>query len=415
MNSKTIKNLLLVVLAVFISVTVIFSIGEIAGGRKIEIRAEDILIAFLGIFFIAGFFISKIKRIKRPPLLVPILVWLSFGLFSTLSNWVFSDLSLSRGFFYSLKEMEFFFIYFFVFYSLKDLKSVKFILKAWIFLGAINVSWVIIQMLKGFKGTYGQEAIGEPYAPFPSGGFFLLLFIFFFNLFLYYFSKLKMSIFKKGALMLVCLGPALGVFSSGSRTSGLSLIIAIFLTMLLYFFKERNKATSFAFIALILILLVSVFLYFSPKDYAFGRSITLKGFSWEADYNNTYSRVGIWRGQILKALEKPEHIFFGYGKSALLLYEESHSQYVRNFVETGIFGSLAFFLLIFAIIKKALSVFLSETDIFTVAMASGLLIATVIMLVISIAAEAFMVVKIAETYWFFVGLTMAGIALKKND
>ena len=104
---KIFQNFPLVILAAAIGLSPSFSAGEIAGGRVVEIRAEDILIVILGLVWIANFLISGRKKIEKPPLLLPILVWLGIGFFSLLTNWIFGNLDISRGFFYFLKEIEF--------------------------------------------------------------------------------------------------------------------------------------------------------------------------------------------------------------------------------------------------------------------------------------------------------------------
>jgi len=71
--------------------------------------------------------------------------------------------------------------------------------------------------------------------------------------------------------------------------------------------------------------------------------------------------------------------------------------------------------LIFVIIKKSFKGFLSKKNPFIIGLSSGLFVATLTMLLISIPAEAFIVVKIAETYWFFAAITMAVLASKKQE
>jgi len=365
--------------------------------------------------WIANLLISGRKKIEKPPLFFPILAWLGIGLFSLLTNWLFMNIEISRGFFYFLKEIEFFFLYFYLFYHLKNIDSAKFIIKIWIFLGLVNVGWVIYQLCKGIIGYYGPGAIGEPEGPFPSGGFFLIIFIFLFNILLYYYFKLNISKLKKAILLAFTVSLTLGVFASGSRASGIGLLFAGFLTILFYFLKEKKKLKVFFITILVFIIFATVFIFFLTKIPAAKRLIGLEAFFWELSAKDSSTRFSIWKTQTLEAFKHPLFLFFGYGKSAALVYEESHSQYVRNLVETGFIGSIVFLFLIFVIIKKSFKGFLFKKNPFIIGLSSGLFVATLTMLLISIPAEAFIVVKIAETYWFFAAITMAVLASKKQE
>ena len=398
----------MVILAAAIALSPSFSAGEIAGGRVVEIRAEDILIVILGLVWLANFLISGRKKIEKPPLLLPILAWLGIGFFSVLTNWIFGNLDISRGFFYFLKEIEFFVIYFYVFYHIRSLDSAKFIIKIWILLGLVNVGWIIYQAFKGihFYGEYGPGRFGEPGAAFPSGGFFLILFIFLFNILLYYYFKLNISNLKKGILIIGIVGLSTGVFSSGSRISFLGLIFALILSFLFYSFK-KGFLKPFIISVLILVFMGIIFIFVSSKVPDIKRSLNLEYILAELTTTNPDSRLSIWKNQLSEFSNYPFAIFFGLGKSVLLTTDESHSQHVRNLIESGIIGSLIFLFLIFVIIKKSWQGFLSGESPFLIGLSGGLLVSTFAMLFISITAEAFVVVRIAEIYWFFAAITMA--------
>jgi len=127
-------------------------------------------------------------------------------------------------------------------------------------------------------------------------------------------------------------------------------------------------------------------------------------------------RAGIWQNQITAAFKNhPAYLPFGRGKSVFLTTEESHSQYVRNLVETGIIGSLIFLLLILTIIKKSLRGFLFSKEPLIISLSVGLFANTIAMLIMAIPAEAFQVVRINEVYWFFTALTMAALGLKTKE
>lgn len=415
MNMKFFKKgiLPLILIAGAIALSPSYSIGEIQGGREIEIRLEDIFIVVLGLVWIAGLVISR-KKIKKPPLFFPILICLGAGLVSVFTNWIFGNLNLSRGFFYFLKEIEFFIFYFYIFYHIKTLASAKFLVKLWLVLGLANVSYVIYQLVtKNYKGgAYGYRpaAICEG-GVFPTGAFFLLLFIFLFNIFLYYFLSLNISRLKKGFLGILSVSPMIGVFNSFSKTCILAGGLVLVLTLFLFILRERNL--KLCLIALILVFTtgVLIFAFSQPLQNEsileiFSPSKTFYGFERQ--------RLGVITETLSAALEKESYLLpiFGFGKGYVY---EAHNQYVRNFIETGIIGSIAFLILIFAIIKKAFYGFLKNQDGFSVGLSAGLLMATLAMLFSSFATEPFIVVKVSEVYWFFAGLTLASLSLKREN
>ncbi len=410
----------LILIAAAIALSPSFSAGAIEGGRIIEIRIEDILLVILGLVWIANFLIAGRYKIKKPPLFFPILVWLSIGLVSLLTNWIFGNIGISRGFFFFLKEIEFFFLYFYLFYHIGTLDSAKFIIKIWIFLGLINIGWIVYQLITRLPlaaRAHGPGFLGEPFSSFSSGGFFLILFVFFLNILIYYFLNLNISHFQKGVLMVVAVSPAIGVFASASRASFWGLIFAFILTFLFYFLKKGGLKPFF--IGILVLIFISIFFIpvFKNVPQA-ARLLNIESFLGEfteTKPGELISRLDIWKTQLLKASESPQFLFIGLGKSVILFTEESHSQYVRNFIETGIIGSFAFLFLIFVIIKRAFRGFSLGRDPFLIGISAGLLIATLTMLFIAIPAASFLVVKIAETYWFFTALAMSTLYLNKEN
>jgi len=197
----------------------------------------------------------------------------------------------------------------------------------------------------------------------------------------------------------------ISAISSGSRTSILGLILVVVLSMFFYRFKHGTLKSIFIVLGL-LILIGIVSFFISDKV----PHISLLQPERAADSLNVRSEI--WKAQIEAMPENLFYYFFGMGKSVRLWTEESHSQYVRNFIETGIIGSLIFFFLIFVIIKKAFRGFLLSKDPLLIGLSSGLLVSTIAMLFISITAEAFLVVKINEIYWFFVAITMTVLSNK---
>ena len=408
-------NLPLFILLLAIGLSPSVSVGTISSGKAIEVRAEDFLMIILGFFWLITFLVSGKNKIKEPPLLKPIFVWLSVGFFSLLVNWILGNIYLTRGFFYFLKELQYFFIYFYVFYHLKDIHTAKILVWILMMVGFINAGWVIFELIKGLKITYyyGPTPFIEPEGTFPGGGFFLLIFVFLLNLLLYYYLSLDVSFLKKVVFSVFIMSPAVGVISSGSRGCFVGLIVAFFLTFILYSFK-KGALKSFATAVVILTIIGGFFFFLQPP--VLERFLNTRNALENLNPEQSLSRPNIWIQQLNVAVEQPFLLFFGYGKSAILGGAgESHSQFVRNFVETGVIGSILFLLLIYIIARRSFRSFLSSRSSFSMGVSAGLFCCTLAMVAISITAEGFLVVKISEVYWFLVGITMASIFIDNKD
>ncbi len=411
-----IKSLSLILLALAIGFSPSFSAGVIEGGRVLEIRVEDILLIILGLIWISSFLISGKIKIEKPPLFFPILAWVGINFFSVLTNWTFANLSYSQGFFFFLKDVEFFFLYFYVFYHIKNYDQIKFIIKTWIFIGLVHIGWILYEITTGARLTYyyGPTPFIEPEGPLPAGGFFLMIFIFFLNIFLFHYLNQRSSKLKKGLLFLVVMSPALGVISSGSRVSFFGFIFALILIFFLYFIK-KGISNSFLMVLLIAVFVAGISVLVFSEIPSLNRLIDPDVLLFELSTKQYSTRLSIWKNQIMKISERPLLLFFGFGKSFLLAGQQSHSQYLKNLVETGIIGSLIFLFLIFVILKKSFEGFRSRKDSLARGLSAGLFVATLTMLLLSIAGEAFMVVKPNEVYWFFAALTMTVFSFSKKE
>jgi len=426
---QIIQNFPVVLLISAIALSPSFSAGTFAGGKIIELRIEDFLIVILGLIWIANFLISRKEKIEKPPLLFPILIWLSIAFISVLTNLIFSNLLLDRSFFYFFKYVEIFIFYFYIFYHIKSIDSAKFLIKLWIFLGALNVIFVVYQIMfrasgaQGFlatiydgfitkiglrAGEYGAGAIGE-WGVFPSGAFFLIIFVFLLNIFLYYFLNQNISIFKKGMLGILMISPALGVFGSASKTNFLALIFTFFLTIFFLFLKKKNFRLIFGTI-LIFIFLTTLFV-FSLQAPVVERLIPNLSLEYTIG-NYKAGRLDFILPPLKESLEHPFLPFLGFGVGYVT---EAHNQYVRNFIETGIIGSFAFIFLIWVILRKSFQVYSKSQDSFSVGLAAGLLVATFSMLFFSLATDPFIVVKPASVFWSFAALAMAVFTLQKSN
>ncbi len=409
MINRIIKIWPVIVLSAAISFSPSIVLGRITN-KAIEIRIEDILIFLLAIIWFISLLIGK-KKIKKNFLFISIFLWLGIGLSSVLLNFIFGTLDIARGFFYFLKQAEFFVIYFYVFNRLKDIESIKTAVKAWFLFSFGNVLYIIYQVVsKRWNGEYGAGAIGEK-GVFPSGAFFVLLFIFCLNLFLFYFLNLKISPIKKVFLGIMAVSPAIGVYGSASKSNFLALILALFLIIIVFIIKNKNVLKS-AIIILVIFSSLTALLFFSEDNIRSAERLR--------KITNLEEIMGQYkRGRIdfiypipQEGLNSSWRLIFGFGFG---LVTESHNQYVRNLIETGFLGSFAFLIMIFLVLRKSLFFFFKSNNSLEIALSGQLFISTIVMLFLGMGAEPFLVVRPAETYWFLAAVTVAALSFKTNS
>jgi len=406
---------ILLVLAIGLSPSII--LGTIAGEKSFELRAEDILLVVLGLAWFGNFAIARKKKLKRPPLLFPIFAWLGIGFLSVVTNLLFHNIEFQRSFFFFLKEIEFFVLYFYLFYHVYTFHAVKFILKVWIGIGLIHALWIIFEVLTGLEITYyyGPTLFIEPEGTFPGGGFIVILAAFLLQVLLYYYLNMPILSWKKVLLAIAVVSPAVAVFSSGSRTSFLGYLFMLAITFFLYMWKTRSKqAVLRSSFILLLVGIAFLFLFFGDASVERRLFHIDEGIASELNPENK-GRLASWQTQLSNAFERPQFLLFGFGKSVKLPFGESHSQYVRNFIETGIIGSVVFLLLMFLLVKKAWREFRTGKNALIAGLSAGVLVSTLTMLIMSIAADAFIVVKIGEVYWFFIALSMTTLYLWEKE
>jgi len=249
-----------------------------------------------------------------------------------------------------------------------------------------------------------------------------MIFIFLFNILLYYYKDSTQPVFKRFFLFATVIGLMIGIISSGSRNVFFASIFAIFLTFLLYILKEKDVKSLLRglFMGVVIIFLISCALFYILHNVPTLQRLLNKDtminefIDTNPNDKNNITRIEVWHGQMNEALKHPLFLIFGFGKAVFLFCADSDSQYLRNFIEVGVVGSLIFFYLIFLIIKKSFYGLMYNENSFIAAYSAGLIVATFTMLLMSISSEVFTSVKIVEVYWFFAAMTMAVLTLESK-
>ena len=414
------KNLQVVLLLGSIMLFPSFILGAMSSGKTIELRIEDFLLVFFGLAGLIYFLVSGKFKIKKPPFFVPILVWMLSQFFGVLLNILFGNLIFAdRAWFYFFKEVEIAFLYFFVFYNLESIKSVKIVTRFILLFTTFNVAYVFYQIISHkemgeYKGIT-TAALCE-YGIFPTGAFFVLLFIFLTIFSIFYYNNTGNKLWKKILVSLVAVSPVVGVFGSGSKTDFMALFVSSIFIFLMFFFGRRVPIKKIIFTTFFAIIIFSVFFMYSAANIELATQRITDIFGFDKLFSSYKADRLSYLGPDLKSIiykfgQQPLFILFGFGVGYIT---EAHNQFLRNFSEIGIIGSVAFLGMIYFMLKMGLTVFLRNKDAFSATAGASIFVLTLAMMVFSFASDPFFSVKTATTYWFFMAINAAVLSVAED-
>jgi O-antigen ligase len=113
---------------------------------------------------------------------------------------------------------------------------------------------------------------------------------------------------------------------------------------------------------------------------------------------STSARLQSWRNA-LRDFQK--HPILGYGVTG---YAFVDAQFPRVLVETGVFGLAAFLYLLYSVFRLALHQLRETEEPYYRGLVTGFIAGFVGLLVHAIGVNTFIIVRIMEPFWFFVGI-----------
>ncbi|HCE87182.1 MAG: hypothetical protein A2249_00200 [Candidatus Jacksonbacteria bacterium RIFOXYA2_FULL_44_7] len=381
-----------------------FTAGMLSGGRPLALRIEDIALLIFCSQWIIQTLAKQKTNFRVPPFFTPLLILTAIEVVSTLINLAIGTLNPLRALFFTMKDIEYMILFLFVFSKLGSRAMIEAMLKIWVLISIVASLWIGYQIITGVgKGYYFASGIGE-ISPFSVGGSMLILSIYISGIFLFSHLWLPISKKKKISFGLLALALAASVLATLSRTAILGLAFALGLLVAGCIAKIKKSPSMPAVVMGLLFASTVIIATFVQVPNLFKR---MQDFSWHS--SSITVRYDHWKNQISSiSRDTPYGMFIGMGKSALVISDESHNQYVQYIVETGLLGLLSFLLLIAVIVKESYRQFAYSRDPLIIALSSGLLVTTIIMLsIVSLSSIPFRSVRVAEIYWFFAAITAA--------
>lgn len=361
--------------------------------REVTVRFEDFLILIMAISWLAKTAITKNPGLVfQSPFNGRVIIYLSICALSTTFGMLAGRVDYRAGSLFVIKYIEFFLVYVVVLNSIRDRASIRNYVTAMLIVCGIICIMGFIQYFQG-------EAVTTPFEGRQSerntlGGYLVLIF----SLSLGLFVAIKSWKFRIPLLLLLVL--ILGTLTvSLSRGAWLAVVSSVI------FLVFTTRSDRRFLIAIILLALVAVIL-FAPDvtrdrlSYTIHQGVAqeqrIEIFSYRLD-TSTSARILSFQ-QALEQFYK--HPLLGWGITGFVFID---SQYFRLLAEIGLLGLLSFLFVIFGIWKTATSLLDGLKD-FEYGLVLGFLAGFVGLMVHSLGANTFIIVRIMEPFWFLASL-----------
>jgi hypothetical protein len=395
-------GLYVVLVSMLLSPEITLGTEELAEARQgVVFRIEDLLLMLISLSWVARMAVDKdVGLVVKTPLNRPILAYVVTTLLATLLGYLTGSVKTAAGFFYVLKYVEYFVVYYLTANYLRDRRQ------AWRLIAVAFLTAVIVSLIGMAQIPSGQRVSapfeGEVSEPNTFGGYLLLMMAIAAGL------ALESQHFRTKALSVAMLVPMAIAFAfTLSRASYLGLLPAV---AVLAMFSTQRWITGTAFV--VFLTLTPLFVpalrdvlpapivrriteTFEPQAgqplVRFGRV----GFD-PSTSERLISMQGAWRGWLARPV-------LGHGVTG---YAFMDVQYARTLVETGALGLGALLWLLWGLARSGLLAFRSLQNAEDRGVALGFLAGTVGLLTHAVGSNTFIIVRIMEPFWFFAAVVL---------
>jgi O-antigen ligase len=372
-------------------------------GGGVTLRIEDFLLALIGLTWLARAALYKeLGLFLKTKLNNPIFFYLVACVLSTAIGMLVGNVKIQSGFFFVLKYFEYYVVYFMVVNHIHSKKQVKYLIIA-LLLTCVIVDIVALAQIPSGKRLSApfEGEIGEPNT---FGGYLVLMLAISMALFVSIDSKKVKAVL----LMVTCLS-IVPLLLSLSRASYLAFVPTYFALIALS--KKKGILISvlmFAFMAAPLLMPEKVI---NRVAYTFSQR-TQQGQEKIGTVRldtSTSIRLRSWARGFEASMKRP---IFGYGVTGWYFID---NQFTKVLVETGFLGLSAFLFLLYSIFKEGWKVFKETNDNFYKGITIGFIAGLVGLIVHSVAANTFIIVRIMEPFWLLAGIVVAIPAIEARE
>lgn len=361
-------------------------------GRGVTLRLEDFLLVVIGISWLAKNAVFKeIGLFLKTPLNRPILFYVLASIVSTGLAILVGRVEAKTGFFYVLKYIEYYIVYFMMVNQAENQEQVKrfvFCLLLTCFIASIIGMSQIPQ-----GGRVSAPFEGEEGEPNTFGGYLMFMAVITGGLLMNLKDK---KAFRLLILLIIFIIPPF-LFTQ-SRASYLGMLAAVFALALMS--ERRVIVTGLLFVSLIIspLFLPSavreriLFTFTQPEEAG-----QIEVGDVRLDTSLSARLVG-YQEAVRDWLKRP---VLGYGVTG---YKFVDAQFPRVLAETGIIGLMAFIFLLYTIFKITRDNLKELKTPYARGLTMGFLAGYIGLLFHALGANTFIIVRIMEPFWFFVGI-----------
>jgi hypothetical protein len=361
-------------------------------GDLLVVRVEDLILTTVCLAWLARAAIFKdVGLVRKTPLNAPILAYTIALILATLLGTLAGNVRPVRGFFFTVKYVEYFVVYFMAVNYLHDDRQLRRLLGTAVATCAIAAVMGIAQIPSGervsapFEGKYGE--------PNTFGGYLVFMLAILLG------SALTAKTLPARARWLALAGlTAIPLLYTLSRTSWLAAIPMLITLILL----SPRRLVLMVAVGSVIIVGSAMF----PKQVVERYNYTFHAKDTRGDFQlgntrfdtSTSARVESWRYGFHGWMKRP---VLGYGVTGFAFMD---AQYVRVLVEAGLVGLAAFLWLLWRILRTAWDTYQRTVGTPFEGVALGYLAGFVAMITHCIGANTFIIVRVMEPFWFLTGI-----------
>jgi len=374
--------------------------GNISG-RAVVIRAEDILLLVVFLGWLAKTAVNKELGLFRANALnKPIIVYIFICIFSSLVGIFQGHINFSSCVFYVLKYIEYFFLFFMVVNNLRSVRQAKLFVFFILLTSFFVCIYALLRMPIGERLSAPFEEGGEPNT---FAGYLLLMMGLLLGFILH--PESIRQRFVSSLLLVLTVTVFLLTLSRGGWLGFFPMLLTIIIL---------NKRFRLPLL-LIFILMILVLPYILPEkvhkriNETFAPEKTYTVFGKRYSFSESAAaRIDSWNVGFQRWVKRP---VLGYGIPVGSVID---NQYTRVLVETGTVGFMVFGWLMITIFRVGWRTYTGiKGNNFAQAVSLGFLAGFIGLLVQSLTAAVFILIRVMEPFWFLAAIVVMLPELQK--
>ena len=390
------------------------AVGE---GRNIVVRYDDILLIIIFLSWFARTALFKDKPfITSTPVQTPVLLYTSLCVLSTSLNVIRGDIDATTSFFYVMKYVEYFLLYFMTVNIVESEEEVKKYLRYGLVVAVLVTLYAYFYY---FSGSGPDIRVTAPFEvplggdiresePASLGGYYIIIF----GILMAMLTEASGYAFLLSLGIFIFMFPAFLLTFSRASYIGFSAMIPM-----LFLFSRRRRLFMLAFLSAgIIALALMPGISSRVMDritmtyqgvYATQTVATTSGGEIKLE-ESAAARVRSIRRVIFEKL--PKRPIFGWGVTGVGMGD---TQYALLLGELGLLGTAIFFWMLYRLFHTARTVFNSYDPPVIRALSLGFMVSLTGLLLQAVGVNTFIIVRIMEPFWFIAAL-LSVLYLKRS-